>query len=281
MRPFNLIPPEEQGPNADRGPLRTGPAPYIIVAALALGLVLVLAMTVTSKQITDRQDEVDNLNGELAAATQRADGLRAFQTFREVQEARTQTVSSLAQSRFDWERVLRELSLVIPPEIWLVKMTGTVSPTVAIEGGAEVAIRDSIAGPALEIVGCGPSQDAVAGWVAALEDIDGVTRVGLEESAGPEGDASTSSSSAPETGEGTPVEDCRTRNFIYQFKIAVAFDEVPAPPTATAPPAVPATGAPTTSPGGQLAQTPPTTDTNSAAEQTGEAQEATNLVPGG
>ena len=47
-----------------------------------------------------------------------------------------QTVSSLAQSRFDWERVLRELSLVIPEDVWLVKVTGTVSPAVDLDAGS-------------------------------------------------------------------------------------------------------------------------------------------------
>ena len=54
MRPVNLIPPEEQGVGSGRGPLRTGPAAYIIVGALALGLVMVIAMAITSKQIDDQ-----------------------------------------------------------------------------------------------------------------------------------------------------------------------------------------------------------------------------------
>ena len=29
------------------------------------------------------------------------------------------TVTSLADSRFDWERVMRELSLVLPADVWL------------------------------------------------------------------------------------------------------------------------------------------------------------------
>lgn len=278
MRPVNLIPAEEQRSSAGRGPMRTGGAAYVVLGALALGLIGVIAMAVTSKQISDQEQRVQSLEQDLAAQTTRAQSLRAFADFRAVQEARTATVSSLAQSRFDWERVLRELSLIIPSDVWLLKMTGSVNPAVQIEGGADVQIRSTIPGPALEIVGCAPSQDAVAGFVAALEDIDGVTRVGLGASERPDAENGAEVSSASADGQS---EDCRTRRTIYQFEIAVAFDAVPAPPTATSAPSVPAPVAPPTSPAGQLANTPPTTDSDSAAAQSAEAQQATGLIPGG
>lgn len=283
MRPVNLIPPEEQSAGSARGPLRTGPAAYIIVGALALGLVMIIAMAVTSKQIDDQTAKTMTLESDLAAATARAESLRAFSDFRDVQEARTQTVSSLAQSRFDWERVLRELSLIIPEDVWLLKMTGTVNPAVSLEGGAEVKLRDSIAGPALEIIGCAPSQDGVAGFIAALEDIDGVTRVGLDSSGVSEqataGAAPVESGAAQET-----AEDCRTTTSIVQFEIAVAFDSVPTPPTASPAPAVPSPSVPSTSPQGQLAEAGVAADTSaqtSAAQQTAEAQQAADALPGG
>src|SRR5262245_33176893 len=159
-----------------------GPLAYIIVGALALALVGVIAVALTSKQISDKESEKQNLEVELDAATAKAQSLRPFSDFRGVQETRTATVASLAQSRFDWERVMRELALVIPHDIWLIKLTGTVTPQVQIEGGADIPTRESVAGPALEIIGCGPSQDAVAGFLASLEDIDGVTRVGVRSS---------------------------------------------------------------------------------------------------
>ena len=41
--------------------------------------------------------------------------------------------TSLAQSRFDWERVLRELAIVIPEDVWLTNLTATVSPEVQLD----------------------------------------------------------------------------------------------------------------------------------------------------
>ena len=74
-----------------------------------------------------------------------------------------------------------------PSDVSLSSLDGSVSPDVQTRarqrrssGSSGSDLRGNIQGPALEISGCAPGQDAVAGFVAALEDIDGVTRVGLE-----------------------------------------------------------------------------------------------------
>jgi Tfp pilus assembly protein PilN len=180
MRPVNLIPAEER--RGDQSELRTGAFTYVLVGGLAVLMLAVIGVAFTSKQISDRESEKAELEAQLAEETARAESLRSFADFRAVQETRTATVASLAQSRFDWERVIKELSLVLPADVWLTNMTGTVSPAVSVTNAAEVTIRDSVAGPALELIGCAPSEEAVAGFIGALEDIDGVTRVGIQES---------------------------------------------------------------------------------------------------
>ncbi len=275
MRPVNLIPPEDQ--RGDRAPGRTGAVPYVLLGALAVGLIGVIAMAMTSKQISDREAEKQGLNQDLQAATARAEALRPFADFRAVQETRNATVASLAQSRFDWERVLRELALVIPSDVWLLNLTGTVTPAVQVDNGAEIQIRDTVPGPALEMIGCAPDQDSVAGLIAALEDIDGVTRVGLGSSSQTEEEVAAQAV----TGDAAQAtsEDCRTRSFIYQFEIVIAFDAVPAPPTATTAPSVPAPVTPEA--GGAQPAAAPAPGSNSTAEQVGEAKAAANLLPGG
>jgi Tfp pilus assembly protein PilN len=286
MRPVNLIPPDER--RGDRAPLRTGAFTYVLVGGLALLLLGVLAVAVTSKQISDRQAEKQTLEVELAQATARAQSLQAFIDFRTAQETRAATVTSLAQSRFDWERVMHELSLILPSDIWLNTLTGTVSPDVTVDSGGGggsssggSGLRSQIAGPALEINGCGTSQDAVAGFVASLEDIDGVTRVGLDSSQGSEG--SDAGSSGGGTGGGST--DCMGPD-VVTFQLVVAFDQVPPPPTATGVPSVP----PSTAPAGSSADQSQVADgqqqqaVQAAAtnEQTTQAQNAAaNVTPGG
>ncbi len=279
MRPVNLIPPDER--RGQGAQLRAGTVSYVLLGALAAALLAVVVLGFTSKQVSDREAEVTQLNQELEAATARAQSLSAFATFRATQESRTATVSSLAQSRFDWERVMNELALILPADVWLTELTGTVSPAVQLENGADVQLRDSVVGPALEIVGCAPGQDSVAGFVADLEDIDGVTRVGVASSERPEVDSETGSEVTADSATET-VDDCRTRDFISKFEIVVAFDAVPVPGTATAAPSVPASVA-SGSDGGGLAQAQSEQASTAAqnAERAADAEAAANLIPGG
>ena len=136
-------------------------------------------MVFTDNQISDRKAEVAQLKEQEAVARARAQRLAAYTQFGSLRDQRVATVTSLADSRFDWERVMRELSLILPDDVWLTNLTGTANPTVQIDGEANIALRASIAGPALELVGCARGQEAVAGFVSALKDIDGVTRVGV------------------------------------------------------------------------------------------------------
>jgi Tfp pilus assembly protein PilN len=242
MRPVNLIPPDER--RGDEAPLRTGHLVYVLTAGLALLLLGIVVVALTGKQISDREDQKASLQQELDQASARATSLAAFTTFRAVQESRLATVTSLAQSRFDWSRVLHELSLVLPSEVSISSLTGSVSPDVQTSSGGGSGssgsdLRGNIQGPALEISGCAPGQDAVAGFVAALEDIDGVTRVGLQSSNIDSASGSGSSSSTSST-------DCRAGPRTASFEIAVAFDAVPTPSTATTAPSVPPSAAPST-----------------------------------
>jgi len=219
MRPVNLIPTDERP--GHRKPLRGGPLAYVVLAALAAVLIGVTALVVTNSQISDREGDIASLEAEKATVEARAQALDAYTQFHLVQEQRLATITSLADSRFDWERVMRELALILPDDVWLTNLTGTARPDAAAEGAAGVSLRSGIAGPALELVGCARSQEAVAGFLQALKDIDGVTRVGMPSSSVGGGGGGDSASAA-----GT----CQTRDFIAQFQMVAGFDAAPVPP---------------------------------------------------
>jgi Tfp pilus assembly protein PilN len=267
MRPVNLIPDEDR--RGDRtAALRTGAFTYVLLGGLAVFLLAVIGLALTSKQVSNKESEKQELQAELDEVTAQAQSLQAFATFRSTLDTRTNTVASLAQSRFDWERVMNELSRIIPSDVWLINLTGTVNPSVQVQNAAEVPIRESVAGPALEIVGCTVSEDAVAAFIASLEDIDGVTRVGIAETLQPE-DEQQGEETTSDSAEGS--QDCRTEDFITQFQLVVAFDAVPTPEEATAaPPTTPAPGGAT-----------PASSTGNLNQQVDSAQQAAGVVPGG
>lgn len=229
MRPVNLLPPElRQGA---RAPMRTGAIPYIVLGGLVALLVGVALLVTTGNQVSERQSELTQLKQEDAAATREAKRLAAYTQFQSMHEARLQTISSLADSRFDWERVMRELALILPHDVWLTELNASASGEGEGEGTGGGSLRGSITGPALELEGCAAGQESVAGFVTALKDIDGVTRVGVESSELPQQEEGAGSSEGGSEGGGT---ECQTRKFIAKFKIVVAFDAAPAPVTAEA-----------------------------------------------
>ncbi len=176
MRPINLIPPEQR--RGGKAPLRTGVLGYVIVAVLAVALLGVTLVVLTGNKISDRKAEVSTLQVQVAQAQARAQQLSRYQQFASLQQARQDTVSSLAKSRFDWERVLRELAIVIPPDVWLTNLTASASgdSSSGSSGSSSSSDTAGIQGPSLDMQGCASSHDAVATFLASLRDIDGVTR---------------------------------------------------------------------------------------------------------
>jgi Tfp pilus assembly protein PilN len=221
MRPINLIPAEERRRTRGAGS-RSGPLPFLLIGGLALLLVGVLMLLHYSNQISDREDNVAQLESERSVATAKAAELAPFTSFVQMGEQRTSTIAELADARFDWPRVIQQLSLILPPDVYFTSMSGS-----AGGGGLEAS---AVSVPSLALAGCASSQDAVAGFVATLKQIDGVTRVSLANSSTAEGEEKVSGAS-PCSAPGTA-----------QFSVLVVFDGAPASPDGAA--AVPVEEAP-------------------------------------
>lgn len=232
MRPVNLIPPDQR--LGSQSPLRTGPLPYLVLGGLVALLAGIALLVITSNEISERKSEVVSLKREDKAAEARAERLTGYVQLAQLRQERTETISSLADSRFDWERVMGELAKVLPPDVWLTSLNASASPESTAGGessGGESAagLRGAIAGPALELAGCAKGQDGVAGFVTALKEIDGVTRVGVQSSAIAPKESSAENAEGSGGGGGGGDSDCRTRPFVAQFQMVVAFDAAPVP----------------------------------------------------
>jgi Tfp pilus assembly protein PilN len=210
VRPVNLIPVEDR--RGDSAPLRAGPLAYIVLGALVAVLAGVAMLVLTGNQISERKDED-------SVAAQRAAKLASYTAFRGLSEQRVATVQSLADSRFDWERVLRELSLILPSDVALTELSANGAGGESAEGGGESggATLGAISGPSLSMGGCAAGYKGVARFVTALKDIDGVTRVGVQ----------SSTETAESSGEGE--SECGGGHATVQFALVVAFDAAPVP----------------------------------------------------
>ncbi len=255
MRPLNLTPPEDR--RGDSAPLRAGVVSYAIVGVLAAALLAVVTLVLTGNDINESKSELASLEARKAAADQTAAGLAPYNDFAALTTTRNQTVSDLARSRFDWERVLQELALVIPPDVTLETLSATAAANTAAAGGAAAGTGE-ISGPSLQISGCADGQEGVARMLAALRDIDGVTRVGMQSS------ALGGEQAAPVNGSAGAPTACGGES-VANFQVTIAFDSVPVAAPTTDPSAVPATG---TTP----APAAPTTDATAATADDGVAE---------
>jgi len=290
MRPVNLIPEEER--RGSGASTRAGLLSYAVIGVLVLALVAVSALVLLGNKISDKQVEVDRLEAQAVATEGRADSLAAYVSFQQVRESRAATIDSLAKSRFDWERIVRELSLVIPKNVWLSNLTGTVSPEVQIDDGAAIGLRTSVPGPALELVGCARSQPAIASLIAALHDIDGVTRVtavnGIKTDNAEASTGGAAEGTEPDTGGTCPPS-------APSFQVVAAFDAVAVEGADAPSAATPVTSTETTTSTSETTtsttsetgtatpdgtETAPTGEQQAVEDAKAKATRATNLIPG-
>ena len=280
MKPVNLIPPEDR--RGSGAPTRTGSAVYFVIGGLALMLAAVCAVVFLGNQVSDKEAEAAQLEAQATETEARADSLASYVTFQQMRDDRVATIDSLAKSRFDWERVIREFSVVIPKGVWLHNLTGTVSPEVQLDDAAALPLRTGIPGPALEVVGCARSQPDIARLIAAMHDIDGVTRVtaanGVKPSTPPDDGADTATTDASSTDVACPRS-------APAFELVAAFDAITVP-GAEAVPAAPAPAASATATAGDTTSEATTTDTSTTEQQSvseadKKVKNAANLVPGG
>jgi Tfp pilus assembly protein PilN len=217
MKAVNLIPNDQrraQGSGAQAG------SSYIVIGVLVTLLVMVAGYVLTSNKVT--QDKNDT-----AAAKAEADSLEAevaqrgsFTNFSQIKETRLASVSGVAETRFDWERLMRELSRVMPSGSWLQTTDASVTGEVAgAEASTPVAGAVVAPQPKVNLVGCTPDQSDVAGMMVRLRQLHRVSDVELNQS----------STQLSATGDAS-VDNCG-RN--YQFDLLVSFS--PTPPQTEAP----------------------------------------------
>lgn len=224
MRPVNLIPKEQQRRGSGFAEGRTGYAPYILVGALGLAVLGVAAVVLTSNSVKDKEAKAAQLEGDTAAAKAAAEQLRPYGNFAQVEQTRVDTVNSLVDSSFNWERVLRSLSRTIPSNVWLTSLTGSVSSDVKLESseGGSGGGPAQVTSPSVSLVGCTYSHTSVARMMVRMRNLDDVSEVALKSSEKSENTANAAAGGgAGGGGGGGGSGDCRTNAKIPKFEILV------------------------------------------------------------
>ena len=223
MRAVNLIPAEDRR-GLRGGGSGSGIASYIVLGVLAAVVAMSAAYTLANRSVSDHRAELDSVQSQLETAQAQVQRYASYTGFTALRQKRTETVRSLAASRFDWSHALHELARTMPSNAWLTSLKGTVTPGVTIDGGSGDPLRATLQKPALEILGCTTSQADVAKVISSLRRVDGVERVSLSSSQKlDQGSASGGGSSTATTGD-SGSGDCRNGNAHYpQFSMTLFF----------------------------------------------------------
>jgi len=168
MRAVNLLPRDEakRSFEAKRGVVFGGAAGAALATAAIVSMMLSAGGSVTSKQ-----DELDALRAQILAIpavrvvdTSEADALAAEKG------ARVGALSAALAGRIAWDRILRQVSLVLPEDVWLTKLSAA-SPT-----------QSAPTGSGFTLTGATYSQNGVARFLSRLSVVPDLGNVRLQSS---------------------------------------------------------------------------------------------------
>ncbi len=291
MKAVNLIPGDARPNSGVKVSGGLGPG-YAVIGLLGVAVLLVSVYVLTSNTISDRQSKLATLQTQVSQEQAQASRLANFASFLKLTQARIETVSQIASSRFDWHAALADLSKVIPANTSLQSLTGTVAPGAAVSGaGASAgasALRGAIAAPAFEMQGCTKTQDDVARLMSRLRLVNGVQRVTLASSLKQDGGqtaAAVSSGSGAAVGCGA---NAPTFDLVVFFTPLPGASVTPAPGASTAAAATTAastaasgTSTPAAATATPATTTPATKTSGTPATSSGASQQASNNAPAG
>jgi hypothetical protein len=212
MKAVNLIPSDQRRatPSGSRG----GSA-YAVLGVLGVLLVMAVAYVLTANTANERKTAAEEARQEADAYEAQTSQLESFTDFASIKDQRLAAVMAAAQTRFDWERLMREVAHVMPDGSWLQETQASVtgesdsssSPSPANQPAATAA-----AAPSATFVGCTPKQSEVAKILVRLRAMHRVADVELNESA------------VEMSNDEITVDSCGSH---YKFDVTVKFEPAP------------------------------------------------------
>jgi Tfp pilus assembly protein PilN len=180
VRAVNLLPRDEQ--RARLQSARTS----LFVAAGGVVVVTALAMFLASSAAGDAKDsraELQAVETEIANLPEAAGAVVTSGTIVRERSDRVAALSAALSTRVPFDRLLREISLVLPGDAWLTQLDATApAPTApAVAGSAPPPATTTSAGVSIE--GATYSHDSVARVLARLSIVPSLENVRLTSSA--------------------------------------------------------------------------------------------------
>jgi len=208
MRAVNLIPTEQRRAKATG---KASGSAYAIVGVLAVVLVMAVAYVLTSNKVNENETKATDAKQQADALEAQAAALGSFTNFAAIKDQRLASVVTTAQTRFDWERLMREVSMLMPEGSWLRTTSASVVGEASATGEPAAATAGAALSPTATFVGCTKKQSEVATLMVRMGQLHRATDVKLNQSAQEAADGEAS------------IESCGP---LYQFDVTVSFESV-------------------------------------------------------
>jgi Tfp pilus assembly protein PilN len=232
MRAVNLIPSDQRSGGSVGA--RSGGAVFLVLGLLAGLSVLALLYGSAHHKAESQRAEATTLAGRAKQVEAQAARLSPYTSFKALREQRLQAIAQLVGSRFDWPNAMGELSRVLPKDVAIDSLQGSVAAAAVTSSSEAAAAATATTGassvssatppgatPTFTLSGCATDQAVVAQTLVRLRLIEGVSAVTLQSS-------TKGSSGAGGSGSGS----CAGKDPV--FTIQVSFDPLPTPaPTTT------------------------------------------------
>ena len=154
-----------------------------VVAALLLTVAFAALFLNASGKVKSKQADLNGLKAELAAIpTPDVSKVQSENALAAERDARVTALNTALSHRVAWDRVFRELSLVLPDDVWLTTVSAKAPVASSVAATAAPATTGTVAATGLTLDGYTYSQAAVARLLSRLAVIPDLTNVQLQQS---------------------------------------------------------------------------------------------------
>jgi len=178
MRRINLLPSDERGRAAER--LGGGALGVLLIAGALVVVVMVGLYLVMLLRLNDLEDQVANLDDDIAQQNARLAELSPYRDLKAQLDAKKPIADGIFSTRLAWDQFLQGLAFVVPEATALDTLTAEASP-VDIEATPEQPLEP--AGTATFTGVALPRYENVADFVVRMDNLEYLANAELEQAA--------------------------------------------------------------------------------------------------
>jgi Tfp pilus assembly protein PilN len=178
---INLLPPEITQKRKDERRWQ-----WVVIGGIVVAVVFVGVFALLQLQVSMKQGEVASVKQQAAVLTEQAQRFQIFQEKQADLTNRRAIVAGALAGRVDWSRLLSEVALVLPSDIYLTQL-GATQPAAGAAGAPGTPGQFTMAGRALDVPNDVPDlgYKSIAKLLSRLADLQQLDAVWLTDSTKP------------------------------------------------------------------------------------------------